>query len=474
MLFNNPIFIVFFLCIVIVFYVIPLNKSWRKVYLTIVSYYYLYLVGGVVSLISLSIVGLFTYIVGIIIEKINCKRIILTIYIGVLGSILVLKNSPLINTLATGLTENVERLTLVSMVGISYYIFSAISYVVDIYVKRENADKNIIDLMLWLSFFPKIVAGPIEKHSRFKRQLKNIDEIKFDVNRIKRGLLIMAWGYFQKIVVADRIALFVNPIYGDIGNYRGIVLFIVMILYSLQIYMDFSGYSNIALGAALVLGVNITQNFKHPYFATSIGDFWRRWHISLTDWFREYVYIPLGGNRKGKVRTYINLFITFLISGMWHGAGWNYIVWGCLHGCYQILEKRYIKKSRFKKNDICRITFTFLVVSITWIFFRCSTMPRAFLFIKNMFSEFNPWILIDGTLTNMGFDLLDWYCLIIALMVVLVVEIIQHNNISIYSRLQKQPILVRWGCYYLIIIVLLIFGVYGSAYSVDSFIYFRY
>lgn len=211
-------------------------------------------------------------------------------------------------------------------VGISFYIFQAIGYIIDVYRGEIRAEKNFFKYALFVSFFPQLVAGPIE---RSKNLLHQIDvPQKFSFERMREGLLVMLWGYFLKIVIADRIAIFVDKVYGNYMLYEGIYLSVASILFAFQIYCDFAGYSIIAIGVAKILGFQLMENFNAPYLAQSVSDFWRRWHISLSSWFRDYVYIPLGGNRRGKGKRYVNLLVVFIISGLWHGANWNFVVWG--------------------------------------------------------------------------------------------------------------------------------------------------
>ena len=213
-------------------------------------------------------------------------------------------------------------------VGISFYTFQALSYTVDVYRKDIYAEKNILKYALFVSFFPQLVAGPIERSKNLLIQFNK--EHHFDYNRVKNGLLLMLWGFFMKLVIADRVAMVVDQVYNNYTQYAGFEIAIATVFFAIQIYCDFGSYSNIAIGAAQVMGFTLMENFRQPYFSKSVAEFWRRWHISLSSWFRDYLYIPLGGNRKGKVLKYINLMIVFLTSGLWHGASWHFVVWGGL------------------------------------------------------------------------------------------------------------------------------------------------
>lgn len=475
MLFNTPQFIFFFILVVIFYYAIP-GRS-KKIYMCIINFLYAFLIGGMQTVVPLAVFSVFIYISAIIIGKIKYKKIYIFFFCFIaIGIIFYGKYLNFIfESFSLIIHKEYVPVSVIGMVGVSYYIFSGISYIIDIYKGKDSPDRNLLDVIIWISLFSKIVAGPIERHCDFRTQILHLGKVSFDLERIKRGLLIVAFGYFQKIVIADRILIFVDTAYSNLSSYEGLTLLIVMLLYSLQIYMDFAGYSNIALGSAYVLGIKLTQNFRHPYFSDSITEFWRKWHISLSSWLRDYIYIPLGGNRKGKVRQYLNLLITFTVSGLWHGAAWHYIIWGMLHGILQIIEK--IVNPRIEKLQLRRgskIIITCLLVSVLWIFFRAPSLERALIFIERMCGSFNPWILSDGTLIEMGLDVLDWIVLGIALVIELLIEFRQINGISIYYELQNRPIIFRWVFYYLVIIILLVFGVYGTSYDANNFIYFQY
>ena len=430
------------------------------------------------------------------------------------------------------LGRSFETVSVVAMVGISYYALSAISYIVDIYRGRDKADRNFLDVLLWTTFFTKLVAGPIERHDSFKAQMDKLYSVRFDAERIKRGFMIAAWGYFQKIIIADRAGLVVDNAFSHLDEREGLTLLIAAILYAFQVYLDFAGYSNIALGVSHIFGIKITQNFHHPFFATSITDLWRRWHISLSSWLKDYIYIPLGGSRKGKVRQYFNLVITFVISGLWHGAALSYAFWGFINGVYQICEKFYadLKKRGYdgKNNNkssgidvkqvsydgidqnglgnvtggleqktaafdgkseesamwnkriytrsltLVKMLYTFVLFFFSTMFFRAPSLSMGVTFVRRMLSKWNPWVLFDGTIYYMDLEQRDWHILIIGLIVLFIVEYLQEKNISIYALLQSQPLVVRWVFYYVVIFGLLVFGIYGANYDSSNFIYFRF
>lgn len=343
MLFNSYNFLIFFPIVTLIYYLIP--QKIRYIWLLIASYYF-YMCWNVKYVSILLFSTIVTYISGLLISKANnikddkkrkrLKKVFVILSFVINLSILFLFKYfdffvDNINRILSRLNIEVINLSfdVILPVGISFYIFQALSYTVDIYNDDVKAEKNFLKYALFVSFFPQLVAGPIE---RSKNLLKQINEKHyFNGERIKDGLLLMIWGGFQKIVIADRVAIVVNTVFNNFPQYPGMYIVVACILFAFQIYCDFSGYSIIAMGAAKVMGFELMENFNAPYFSMSVAEFWRRWHISLSSWFRDYLYIPLGGNRKGKVRKYINLMIVFLVSGLWHGAQWSFVVWGMLN-----------------------------------------------------------------------------------------------------------------------------------------------
>ncbi|MCL4856946.1 MAG: MBOAT family protein, partial [Flavobacteriales bacterium] len=270
-------------------------------------------------------------------------------------------------------------------VGISFYTFQTMSYSIDNYNEKIKPERHLGIFALFVTFFPQLVAGPIERASNLLPQFHK--KQLFDYDRISNGLGLMLWGLFKKVVIADRLAIVVNEIYNNPNDYNGLTLVVGTIFFAFQIYCDFSGYSDIAIGAARVLGFDLMKNFNYPYFSKSINEFWKRWHISLSTWFRDYVYIPLGGNRRIKWRWYYNLFITFLISGLWHGANWTFIVWGIIHGTILIIETITIKKETSNnkfKNGLLMLK-TFIIVCLSWVFFRANNIQDAFSILTHIF-----------------------------------------------------------------------------------------
>ena len=289
---------------------------------------------------------------------------------------------------ALGLKFTMPGLNWAVPVGISFFTFQAVGYMLDVYHRRVKAEKNLLDYVLFVSFFPQVTSGPISTAEELMPQIKKPHN--FDYEQGKKGLKQLLWGMFIKLVIADRLGLFVDTVYANYIHYNGATCFVASIFYTLQIYCDFAGYSLMAIGIARTLGFNLIDNFRRPYLAVSVTDFWRRWHISLTRWLTRQVYIPLGGSHCSKVRTYWNIFVTFLVSGIWHGANWTFIVWGCMHGLFQIVEKS-LGWQKYEGGNwmvkAIRICTTFLIVNIAWVFFRMPNIGDAFTIIGKMFTS---------------------------------------------------------------------------------------
>lgn len=343
MLFNSYQFLIFFPVVTLIYFLIP--HKIRYIWLLIASYFFYMCWNTKYALILLFSTAV-TYVGGILISKANKvednrKKIIYKKVFVALSFIINLSILFLFKYFDFAI-DNINRILavlniqllnpkfdVVLPVGISFYIFQALGYTVDVYREDVKAERNFLKYALFVSFFPQLVAGPIERSKNLLEQM--YEKHYFEAQRVKDGLLLMIWGGFQKIVIADRIAIVVDTIFNKFPEYGGMYIIVAAILFAFQIYCDFSGYSIIAVGAAKVMGFRLMENFNAPYFSMSISEFWRRWHISLSTWFKDYVYIPLGGNRKGKIRKYINIMIVFFVSGLWHGASWNYIVWGGLN-----------------------------------------------------------------------------------------------------------------------------------------------
>ena len=368
-------------------------------------------------------------------------------------------------------------------VGISFFTFQSLSYVIDVYRGKTKAEKNFFRYALFVSFFPQLVAGPIERSGNLLVQFR--EKHPFDSRQVVKGAMLMLWGYFMKIVVADRAAIIVDQIYNYHGSYEGVIPILGTVLFAVQIYCDFNGYTTIAIGSAQVMGFNLMQNFQQPYLATSVADFWRRWHISLTSWFRDYIYFPLGGSRCAKWKKYRNIMVVFLVSGLWHGAAWTYVLWGGLNGAMQIvgditqplrqkaLHRLGINAESFG-HRLVQIFVTFVLVDIAWVFFRATTLSSALQIIKSSFTVWNPWLLVDGTLYTLGLEQADLWLLVLSIAILAGVDILHARGVSIRDSLLSWPLPVRWAVVYGALFWILLFGVYGPAFDAASFIYFQF
>ena len=381
--------------------------------------------------------------------------------------------------------------------GISFITFSTVSYMVDVYRGKYAAEKSLLKYAVYVSFFPKVGQGPIERAGDIISQLD--EEHKFDLMRWREGMIMVLYGLFMKMVVADTAAIVVDNVYGDLNEYAGATIALATLLFALQLYCDFAGYSYTAIGAAKVLGFDFKQNFRQPYMSLSVAEFWRRWHISLNTWLRDYIYIPLGGSRCSKARKNLNTLATFTFSGLWHGADWGYVVWGLLNGIYVVIEssvKEFLSRFRIVRADAteerspsgfaaCIKKFaswfiTFVLVVFSWIFFRARELPVAVTAIRRIFTKFN-WSGFSGYVaekfaggagTNLyGLDVVYRIpAFIVGIIVVIAVDIITNKR-SCAKSLAEGPRAVRWLICYLLIFAILILGVYGYGYSAGSFIY---
>ncbi len=371
-----------------------------------------------------------------------------------------------------GFQINPMMLNIILPVGISFYTFHGLSYVIDIYKNRIQAEKNFIDYSVFVSFFPLLVAGPIERATHLLPQIKV--NRNFDYNKAVDGLKQILWGLFKKVVIADNCAKFANLIFDNSDHYSGSTMVVGALFFTFQIYGDFSGYSDIAIGTARLFGIDLLRNFAFPYFSRDIAEFWRRWHISLSSWFKDYLYIPLGGSNGSMWMKIRNTFIIFLVSGFWHGANWTFIIWGLLNALY-ILPSIIFKTNRNNLNvvsqgrllpalkDFFSIITTFGLTVFAWIFFRANNLNQALAIVSQIFSKslFKIPYFNDGTLS------IPTICLV--LIFVLIEWIGRENQYAIATIVSKKPKFIRWGFYYLILIVIFIFA--GSN---QQFIYFQF
>ncbi|WML33798.1 MBOAT family O-acyltransferase [Clostridium sp. OS1-26] len=488
MSFNSTQFLLFFFIVVVLYYAIPNRIRW--IWLLVVSYYF-YMTWNPKYVFLIIASTLITYVGGLLInkaEKVRTRKLLVFLSISSnLGILFMFKYYVFFSTSITRIfyhfhiAVNMSSFDFMLPVGISFYTFQALSYIIDVYRKDIKAEKNFWKYALFVSFFPQLLSGPIQKSKHF---MKQIDENHyFSYNNVKSGLLLMLWGYFQKTMVADRIGNIVNTVYGNPANYRGFVIVIATVFFAFQLYCDFSSYSNIAIGAAQVMGFRLSQNFESPYFSKSIREFWKRWHMSLTSWFMDYLYFPLGGSRCSKLRKYFNVMVVFIVSGLWHGSSFSFIVWGALHGIYYVIENLFIpvgdilvRKFKIRMNSfgykLSMILINFILVDFAWLFFRATSFKNAVILIKNMF-YFNPSIFVDGSLYKLGLDSSNFLIAMLSLGVVFIVDLLQGRR-NLRDELLKQNTVFRWSLYLTSVIIILIFGVYGSGYNIQQFIYSKF
>lgn len=493
MLFNSTSFLIFFPLVVLLYYIFP-HKI--RYILVLAASFYFYMSWEPIYGILLAGVILVSWFLALLIEK--CKNGVLTKRIIVALSVVFCLAILFYFKYSGFIVDNVNRFlqiiripkslnqfSVVLPVGISFYVFQALAYVIDVYRGKVKAERNILLYGAFISFFPQLVAGPIERADHFLNQFK--EEHHFDYEKVKHNLLVMLWGFFLKIVVADRIAVYVDAVYGNYEQYGGWLLIVASMLFAFQIYCDFAGYSTIAIGAAGVMGFELMENFKAPYCAAGIREFWARWHISLTGWFRDYVYIPLGGNRKGVLRKSINTLIVFLLSGLWHGANWSYVVWGGLNGFFIVLEDlaskctggllKFLEERSGIFRGVCRVLstlLTFLAVDITWVFFRANGTKDAFLIFKNMLPANNFMAFFDNTVHFYIMEKHVFAAMLVFLLVVIAVDIFHYRNIFFISRIEKLPTVFQWIIYIAAILIVLIFGAWGPSIDASAFIYFQF
>lgn len=371
-----------------------------------------------------------------------------------------------------GTSIEIPELEILLPIGISFYTFQAVSYSVDVYRGKMEAEQNLGHFALYISFFPQLVAGPIERPSHLLPQFKT--EKSFNYQLASSGLRLMAWGFFKKLVVADSIAVIVNSIYAQHETVSGGWILIGAFLFTIQIYCDFSGYTDIAIGSARVMGFDFMKNFNRPFFSKTIKEFWSRWHISLSTWFRDYLYIPLGGNRTVKWRWYYNLFVTFLISGLWHGANSTFLVWGAIHGLAIVVEQFFnIRTSSNKGMRFLQALITFSIVVFSFHFFRAETVGEAFVGLNHFFSgllSFELLTFIDFNSILLNVLKIDWLIIVLSVSLLFGVELIQRKH-DITSLVYKLPSILRWFIYCGLIITILLFGKFDGE---QAFIYFQF
>lgn len=478
-------FLLFLPAVVLINLIIP--RKWRYIWLFVTSiafYLSVDIKGSVFLLLSI----LTTYFAGLMLDgdgKSDDKKgrlVFIACLVINIGMILVLKYLGFLESTVLSILGRQQESSiaagLIAPIGISFYVLKAISYLIDVRRGDLKAEKNFVKYALYVSFFPQVISGPIERAGNLLPQFSY--PLSVDYDRLRDGLLQMLWGYFLKLVVADRLAIYVKNVYEG-GDVPGSLILVATIFYTFEIYCDFGGYSHIAIGAARILGIDVMKNFDSPYLSRSIAEFWRRWHISLSSFFKDYVYIPLGGNRKGTVRKYINILIVFAVSGLWHGAAFTFIVWGLLHGVYQIVgfvlqpvRDKLVELFKVNRNSfshmILKTFITFMLVNFAWVFFRATSMWQAAGIIQESF-KFTPWAFSNGELFRQGLDQANMLVAVLGIALLIAIDIVNYKGIVVREKILSQGIWMRYLIGIAAVLTILILGIWGPGYDAASFIY---
>ena len=487
MLFNSFEFMLFFPIVTLLYFLLPHKFRWGLL-LGASCLFYMYFVPVYILILALTIVV--DYFAGMWIEDSTGPRRKGFLIFSVLTTCLILFVFKYFNFFNANLSHLAEvvgwnypigALNLILPIGLSFHTFQSLSYVIEVYRGHQKAERHFGIYSLYVMFYPQLVAGPIERPQNLLHQFH--EEHRFEYRRVTDGLKLMAWGLFKKMVIADRIAVAVNTVYADPTNFEGLGLMIATVLFAIQIYCDFSGYSDVAIGAAQVMGFKLMKNFDRPYYSKSISEFWKRWHISLSTWFKDYLYISLGGNRSTYWRWQFNLAVTFIVSGLWHGANWTFIAWGTINAFY-LLFAIWTKDARKNFADAIGLTrlpqlhkalqvaTTFSLVCFAWIFFRAPHVTDAVYIATHLFDGIgkvtNPGY-VAGVVNSLGLKAADMWIAGGAIIVMETAHLLQRRE-SIRDLLLKQPAWQRWAVYYAVVLVILVVGKFGN----QDFIYFQF
>lgn len=465
MIFNSFQFILIYPFLFLLYYAIPARlNTMRNLYLLVLGYVF-YCLSKPVYILILLAVTVVTYFTALKLKNARRrKRIMVAGILLSLSPLLFFKYFNFINESITGLLAyigincHLPGLNWVAPLGISFFTFQALGYLVDVYYKRIDEERDFLTYALFVSFFPSIVSGPINKAAKLIPQIRNL-RTYFDYTKAVEGMKLMLWGMFMKVVVADRLGLYVESILNDYASYNGATCAVAALFFTIQLYTDFAGYSLMAIGVGKTLGFELNENFRRPFFSVSVTDFWRRWHMSLGLWLKDCIYIPLGGNRCSKLRNYFNIVVTFLVSGIWHGANWTFIVWGLLHGVVQVIEKftgqQKCNYGAFGKT--VKILVTFLFVNFAFIFFKMPSLKDAFAVIGKIF-DFSQPMSVSFNITDMSFS-------VFAITLLVIKEV--ADEFTKVRAFNSRHVVVRWMTYAAVLSCILLAGVFGS----DQFIY---
>lgn len=488
MLFNSLHFLVFFIFVTTTYFAIPHKYRWI---LLLASSCYFYMAFVPIYILILGFTIVVDYFAGIYIENAEGKKkklFLVASLVANIGVLFVFKYYNFLNDNLTalmnglGCRNSLPMLSILLPIGLSFHTFQAMSYTIEIYRGHQKAERHFGIYSLYVMFYPQLVAGPIERPQNLLHQFH--EKHSFDYQRVTDGLKLMAWGLFKKVVIADRLAIAVDKAYRNPFEYQGLSLILATIFFSFEIFCDFSAYSDMAIGAAQVMGFKLMKNFDRPYLSKSIHEFWKRWHISLSTWFKDYLYITIGGNRVSVSRWYLNLFIVFLVSGLWHGANWTFIIWGSLHGFYLVFAlitqkarnkiATSIGLTKMKRlYTALQIATTFALTAFAWIFFRAESVEKAFAIIKYSFVGLVPDISkllhLKAVHLKLGLSEKDFYIGILAILFMEGIHLMQNKH-KVGAWINSKPAYFRWTTYYLVLLTIILFGVYENR----QFIYFQF
>ncbi|MBQ7155246.1 MAG: MBOAT family protein [Synergistaceae bacterium] len=461
MLFNSWQYALFFPVVFGLYW--GLSQKFRVPLLLIASYWF-YMSWNVKYVFLILFTTCISYLAALFIERSRHKRLILTsALIACLGVLFIFKYfnfaAGILADFAAmfSLSLHPTTLNLLLPVGISFYTFQTLGYVIDVYRGKTRAERNFWVYAAFISYFPQLVAGPIERTNNLLPQIKAHHE--FDYSQAVYGIKLMVWGFFKKLCIADVLAVYADKVFEDVYKFSSFSLFLAVLFFTMQVYCDFSGYSDIARGCSKMLGIELMENFRSPYLSASIREFWSRWHISLSTWFRDYVYIPLGGNRCGKIRHNVNLMITFIVSGLWHGANWTFVIWGAVHGLAQVIENAVLPR---KSGGVLRIMGTFVFVMLAWVFFRAQNLTEAVYVFGHMFG---------GTAGDkLGMNRTAKIAALIPLLILFVNECISLRTDAI-EFLSRKGFAVRWAAYFALGLMVIFFSPKDIA---AEFVYFQF
>lgn len=468
-------FYVFVLAAVVVYYIIPLKGRWIVLLGASIFFYWQALETGAGMAVILLTIAI-AYGAGLLLQQVRKRSILAGAVLLLVIPWLCMKNG---NYVLEILLHR-DAVAWIVPLGISFYTLQMISYLADVYQGKTEAQRNPAKFALYVMFFPQIVQGPIPRYDRLAGQL--YAGHLFCERTVVGGFYRILWGFFLKLMIADRAAVVVDEIFENYHQYVGCYVLVAGVLYSIQLYTDFAACISISKGVANLFGIELTDNFNHPYLAVSVKDFWHRWHMSLSEWLKDYVYIPLGGSRKGRIRTFINLILTFVVSGIWHGAGMRFIVWGLLHAAYQIagqltqrIQRKAAKITGLTQAPQARVwirrAWTFLCVMTAWIIFRAGNLRVGLQMIGSMFRVWNVWIFTNDALLALGLNWKEWVVLIASILILFVVSVKQEKGTVFSDGIFRQPVYIRWALYLVVIFGIITYGAYGMGYDSQAFIY---